>query len=296
VLAPSSIGLQPWKFFVVTDQAVKARLVPASFNQAQAGDCSHFVVFTVRKALDAGHVDRHVARMAEVQGVTTESLEKFKQMTVGNLEKARAEGKLDTWQTHQIYIALGQFMASAALLGVDTCPMEGIAPDQFDAILGLNGTNYTTVVACAAGYRRADDKYATTKMVKMALSATIKQVMPTTPLEGARASSDSRATVADSGWKSAVAVAEFMVCGSNLDIATGARTFLSAATSELRFGLGNWCAAPAAGACCGQECPRSVCRLSSFVFPIGISRVFDVPKRPATFDCGNFSEVVFRRR
>ena len=166
VLAPSSIGLQPWKFFVVTDPAVKTQLVAASYRQAQPADCSHFVVFTVRRDLDAGHVDRHIARMAEVREVAPDSLAKFRAMTMGNLDKARAEGTLDAWQEHQVYIALGQFMAAAAMLGIDTCPMEGIVPAQYDDILGLAGSDYATVVACAAGYRLPDDKYATTKKVR----------------------------------------------------------------------------------------------------------------------------------
>jgi nitroreductase len=166
VLSPSSIGLQPWKFIVVTDPAVKVGLRAASWRQPQPEECSHFVVFAVRKDLDAAHVDRHVDRIVEVRGVERESLEKFKGMTLRNLDKARAEGRLDTWQTHQVYIALGQFIASAAMVGVDTCPMEGIDADKFDEILGLAITDYSTVVACAAGYRAADDKYAATKKVR----------------------------------------------------------------------------------------------------------------------------------
>jgi nitroreductase len=166
VLAPSSIGLQPWKFFIVADQAVKLQLAAASYQQPQPADCSHFVVFTVRRDIDADHVDRHIVRMTEVTGATAESLAKFRAMTLLNLEKARGEGTLDTWQTHQIYIALGQFMASAAVLGIDTCPMEGIELQKFDTILGLAGGNYTTVVACAAGYRLSDDKYASTRKVR----------------------------------------------------------------------------------------------------------------------------------
>jgi nitroreductase len=176
VLAPSSIGLQPWKFIVVKDPDVKAQLTAASFRQAQATDCSHFVVFTVRRDLDADHVDRHIMRMVEVQGVTPESLAKFRTMTMRNLDKARAEGKLDTWQTHQIYIALGQFMASAALLGVDTCPMEGIEPEKFDEILRLKSSNYATVVACAAGYRLPDDKYATIKKVRFSAEDVVVRI------------------------------------------------------------------------------------------------------------------------
>jgi nitroreductase len=166
VLAPSSVGLQPWKFFVVTDPALRAKLHPAAWNQAQVIDCSHFVVFAVRKNLDSAHVDRHVERMVEVRGGTVEALAKFRAMAVRNLDEARNEGRLDTWQTHQIYIALGQFMTAAAMLGVDACPMEGFEPPKFDAILGLPEQGLASVVCCAAGYRSADDRFAAMKKVR----------------------------------------------------------------------------------------------------------------------------------
>jgi nitroreductase len=176
VLAPSSIGLQPWKFFVVTDPAVKLRLMGASYRQAQVVDCSHFVAFTARRDIDAEHVNRHISRMAEVTGVTAESLEKFRAMTLRNLDRAREAGTLDSWQEHQIYIALGQFMASAAILAIDTCPMEGIEPEKYDDILGLKGTGYTTAVACAAGYRLPDDKYATMKKVRFKVEDVVVRI------------------------------------------------------------------------------------------------------------------------
>jgi hypothetical protein len=166
VLSPSSVGLQPWKFFIVTDQEVKNRLMAASYRQAQVGDCSHFVVMAARRDLDAAHVDRHITRMTEVLGVTADSLAKFRAMVMGNLDKARAAGTLDTWQQHQIYIALGVFLAAAPLLGIDTCPMEGIETTKYDAILGLEDSDYATVVGCAAGYRLADDKYSAAKKVR----------------------------------------------------------------------------------------------------------------------------------
>lgn len=166
VLAPSSIGLQPWRFYVVTDAAIKERLMAAAWHQVQVVECSHFVVLAVRKNLGLDHVDRHVARMAEVRGVSVESLEKFRRMVIGNLEQARAEGRLDTWQTHQVYIALGQFMASAAVMGIDACPMEGFEPEKFDEILGLKGGDYASVVACAAGYRVPNERFAEMKKVR----------------------------------------------------------------------------------------------------------------------------------
>ncbi len=166
VLSPSSFGIQPWKFIVITDPALKEKLVPVSWGQSQPKDSSHFVVFAVKKGLGEPEINRYMARTAEVRGTTVESLAPFKNVIMGSLGKAAAAGFLDQWQTHQVYIALGQFMASAALIGVDTCPMEGIEPTKYDEILGLAGTGWATVVACAAGYRAASDKYAALPKVR----------------------------------------------------------------------------------------------------------------------------------
>ena len=166
ILAPSSIGLQPWKFIVVTDPVLREQLMAAAWHQVQVVESSHFVVFALRKNLGPDHVDRYVARMAEVREQTVDSLSKFRAMAVKNLDQAREEGRLDTWQTHQIYIALGQFIACAALMGIDTCPMEGFEPEKFDEILGLKGTGWASVVCCAAGYRVPDERFAQMKKVR----------------------------------------------------------------------------------------------------------------------------------
>lgn len=166
VLSPSSYGLQPWKFVVVTDPALKARLRPASWNQAQVEDCSHHVVFLAKKELTEGDVDRFIARTAEVRGQPLESLEGYKGYMMGDLVKGPRAAVSAEWAARQAYIALGNFMTSAAVLGVDTCPMEGIDLAKYDAILGLEGSGYRTVVACPAGYRAADDKYASATKVR----------------------------------------------------------------------------------------------------------------------------------
>jgi nitroreductase len=166
VLAPSSYGLQPWKFVVVRDRAMRERLSAASWGQRQPLDCSHFVVFARRRDYDARDLERFIERAAEVRGVAKESLKGYADIIAGSTERARKGGTLDGWLARQVYIALGQFMTSAALLGVDTCPMEGIEPAKYDEILGLGAIGYTTLCAGAAGYRAADDKYATTPKVR----------------------------------------------------------------------------------------------------------------------------------
>lgn len=160
VLTPSSYGLQPYKFIVVTDPALKAKLRPASWGQSQIEDASHLVVFAIKKAMGEAHIDRYVERIAEVRGVSAESLEGFRGFMVDKLVSGPQATTIDQWAARQAYIALGNFMTSAALLGVDTCPLEGLDPAAYDAILGLEAEGYATVCACAAGYRSEGDKYA----------------------------------------------------------------------------------------------------------------------------------------
>ena len=78
------------------------------------------------------------------------------------------------YRMRQTYIALGQFMTSAAVLGIDTCPLEGLEPAGYDEILGLAGSGYATSVACAAGYRSAEDKYASVPKSRFPLEEIIE--------------------------------------------------------------------------------------------------------------------------
>ncbi|BDA74484.1 nitroreductase [Rivularia sp. IAM M-261] len=160
VLAPSSFGLQPWKFFVINNPEIRAFLLPHSWGQAQVVDASHLVVFAIKKDIDAAYVDRYVARMAEVQQVPVENLAKFAGVVKGFMEKPPYPLDLNEWSTRQVYIALGQFMTTAAVLGIDTCPMEGFVPSKYDEVLGLPEQGYAAVVVCPAGYRSAEDKSA----------------------------------------------------------------------------------------------------------------------------------------
>jgi nitroreductase len=159
VLTPSSFGLQPWQFLVVSDPAVRERLKPESWNQTQVTDASHFVVLTARTDVGKDDIESWIARLAEVQGKSPEDFAPLKGMIAGFAETMSQEAR-HAWNTRQSYIALGQLMTSAAVLGIDACPMEGISAAAYDRILGLEGSGYATTVACALGYRAADDKYA----------------------------------------------------------------------------------------------------------------------------------------
>lgn len=176
VLTPSSYGLQPWKFLVITNPEIKEQLKPLSWNQAQVTDCSHYVVFAIKKNLTAADVDRFVARTAEVRDVPVESIKGYRDMMVSDVVNGPRSFTANEWAARQVYIALGNFMTSAALVGVDTCPMEGIDPGKYDRLLGLPEKGFATVVACAAGYRSEDDKYATLAKIRFSLEEVIERI------------------------------------------------------------------------------------------------------------------------
>ena len=166
LLTPSSGGLQPWKFIVITDPAVRAKLLPASYGQPQITNASHLVVFAGKKNFSEADVDAFISRVAVARGVSVESLAPFRDMLVGGIVRAMDEPARDAWARNQAYIALGNLLTSAALLGIDACPMEGFDRAQYDEILGLKAQGYASAVIATVGYRAATDQNASEPKVR----------------------------------------------------------------------------------------------------------------------------------
>jgi nitroreductase len=160
VLTPSSGGLQPWAFIVITDPGLRSRLMAASFNQPQIAAASHLVVFAAKTDVNEAHVDAHVTRTAEMHGVKPDTLGGLRNMLMGGIVNAQGPAERKAWAGRQTSIALGNLLTSAALLGVDACPMEGFVPAQYDEILGLNQRGLGSISLCALGYRLSTDRYA----------------------------------------------------------------------------------------------------------------------------------------
>src|ERR1700677_510402 len=176
LLTPSSGGLQPWKFIVVTDPAMRATLTPASYGQAQINDASHLVVFASKNNFSEADVDAHIKHVARVQGAPIEALAPLRGMLVGAIVKAQDETARTAWARNQTYIALGNLLASAALLGIDACPMEGFDRAQYDEILGLKAKGFASSVIATLGYRSATDNYGAARKVRFPKEQTLIHV------------------------------------------------------------------------------------------------------------------------
>ncbi|MGB0775436.1 MAG: NAD(P)H-dependent oxidoreductase, partial [Akkermansiaceae bacterium] len=156
---------QPWKFFIISNNDLRNKLLPHSWGQLQVTDCSHFVVLCARENMDDAEITRFLQSTADARAVEVATLDGYGQMMRGFVSQMDDAAKLN-WAKHQVYIALGQLMTSAAVLGIDACPMEGIVPAEYDQLLNLEGSGFKTTVACALGYRSADDKYASLAKVR----------------------------------------------------------------------------------------------------------------------------------
>ena len=99
VLTPSSFGLQPWKFFVVSNPALREKLLPVSWGQRQVIDASHLVVFAIRKNLGTADLDHYLRRMAEVRGIEVASLDPFRKVVAGFLSRDPSEFNVNEWAT-----------------------------------------------------------------------------------------------------------------------------------------------------------------------------------------------------
>lgn len=174
LLAPSSYGLQPWKFIVVQNPELRKKLRAASWNQSQVEDCSHFVVFTTRPTITELDVDRYLKSVSELRSIPLESLAPARKTIMGDVVTGARSKVIQWWAHRQAYIAMGFLMETAAFLNIDTCPFEGLDPAAYDKILDLEGGDYLTVAAVAVGYRHPEDKFQFMKKVRYEKSEIIE--------------------------------------------------------------------------------------------------------------------------
>jgi len=155
-LSPSSYGLQPWKFIVITNPEIRAKLREAGYGQAKITEASHLIVLAIKKNIDEGFVDEYMESVAKTRDVAVENLKSFRDMIVADIV-ARPVEERNEWAARQVYLALGMLLASAAILGIDAGPMEGFEPEKFDEILGLDKLDLASTVIVALGHRKFDD-------------------------------------------------------------------------------------------------------------------------------------------
>lgn len=162
-LSPSSLGSEPWKFLVIQDAELREKMMdvaPGAVEKLKTA--SHFVVILARKGVryDSEYLLQHMKNVQhypdDMLDMITEQYMYFQQ-SKNILESERT---LHDWSAKQTYIALGNMLSAAAMIGIDSTPMEGFQSDNLDALLEeedlLEDGAYSASVLAAFGYRKQD--------------------------------------------------------------------------------------------------------------------------------------------
>ena len=155
-LSASSYGLQLYKVFIITNKELKRKLKAAAWNQDQLTDASHVFVFCNYTERKNEHIDEYIEATSKIQNTPLEKLAGYSDLIKQSLSD-KSDGAWQSWSEKQTYLALSNLLVACAELKIDSCPMEGFDPEQFNTILGLDQNGLNATVIAPVGYRSAED-------------------------------------------------------------------------------------------------------------------------------------------
>ena len=151
--SPSSFGMEAWKFLVITNEELKAKIRPACWDQVQITSCSHLVI--ILAGIDSVKPESgEVARKFKRREMPQEKLDFYLGLYAGHLKDTLSSNEnIYSWTARQTYIALGNMMTAAAVKGIDSCPIEGFEKEKVEEILKLDLSKYQLSCIVPFGYR-----------------------------------------------------------------------------------------------------------------------------------------------
>ena len=155
-LSTSSYGLQPYRVFIVENPELRAKLVAASYGQAQVADASHLLVFANELNFGEAGIDQLATTICKTRELPLEAIQGYVDYMKGNITGLPEEVR-NIWTAKQTYLALGNLLNAAAELHIDVTPMEGFIPAQVNEILGLDQLGLNATLLAPIGYRHEED-------------------------------------------------------------------------------------------------------------------------------------------
>ncbi len=151
-LSPSSFGMEPWRFLVVRDASLKERLKPLCWNQPQITTCSDLVIIkTIIAPLVPG--SEYSRAMLSRRDLPREKIEAYYKIYDSFATERLAKEGLFCWSARQCYIAAANMMTGAAMMGIDSCPIEGFEKEKVEALLEIDPAHEELALIVAFGYR-----------------------------------------------------------------------------------------------------------------------------------------------
>lgn len=164
-LSPSSFGFEPWHFVVVQDKELREALKPLAWGAPLKLDtASHFILGLSMKSpmtkWDSEYINHMMKDVKQLPEDVIEMYSKFYREFQERDFNLDTDKKLFDWASKQTYIALGNMMTAAALVGIDSCPIEGFHQEKVEKLLqdkfNVDTTKYGLSYMVAFGYRKEE--------------------------------------------------------------------------------------------------------------------------------------------
>lgn len=163
-LAPSSINIQPWHFFIADNDAAKQRIAKSlvgkyEYNAPKVLHSSHTILFCTKADITSEHLDA-LLNQDDISGrfKNDEAKQAQKQTRSGYIDYYRNEkGDIQRWAENQTFIALGQMLLSAGIEGLDATPIGGFDEEIITAELQLKKQGLIPSVLLTLGFRSEND-------------------------------------------------------------------------------------------------------------------------------------------
>ncbi|MEG9487551.1 NAD(P)H-dependent oxidoreductase [Mannheimia indoligenes] len=172
-LSPSSVGSEPWKFLVLQNPEIRSKIAPFSWGiKHPMEEMSHLVIILAKKNVryDSQYLRDSLIKRGLTEQQIEGSIARYKSFQEEDMKILESERALFDWSTKQTYIALGNMMSGAALIGIDSCPIEGFHYDKVNQILADEGlfdlNEYGISCMVTFGYRNKDIKKKSRKPVE----------------------------------------------------------------------------------------------------------------------------------
>ena len=153
--SPSSFGQEGWKFLVITNEELKAKLRPFCWDQPQVTTCSHLVI--ILAAIEAVKPESGIPALRFARReMPQEKKDFYNKLYKDHLTVTKvlhSDENIYSWTARQTYIAAGNMMTAAAIKGIDSCPIEGFDKAKVEEVLGLDTKKFQLSMVLPFGYR-----------------------------------------------------------------------------------------------------------------------------------------------
>ncbi len=161
-LSPSSNGFEPWKFIQLKNRNIIEELRPHAWGAINAfNGASHIVLILAKTAEQmkpgSDYLERIYTKIQEYpEDLSIQRRANYDKFYKEDFNLIESERAAFDWASKQCYIPLANMLTTAAILGVDSTPIEGFHQEKVHEVLVKHNIydpkEYKIAIMAAFGY------------------------------------------------------------------------------------------------------------------------------------------------